>query len=71
MILFVRERDAYIRLQELAIVDLERFSIPWLIRFDDSEQIVEMTVLSPPCILDFAKAYVDYPPDFSEEVFRT
>jgi hypothetical protein len=27
-----------------------------------------MTVVFPPCILDFAKAYVDSPPDFSDEV---
>ena len=29
-----------------------------------------MTVVFPPCILDFAKAYVDQPPDFSAEVIR-
>ena len=28
---------------------------------------IEMTIVSPPCILDFGKAYVDSPPDYSPE----
>lgn len=67
---YFRERDAYLRLQDLEIVDLQGFAVPWLIGFDDTKQIVEMTVVFPPCILDFAKAYVDFPPDFSDEVLR-
>ncbi|MEZ6103367.1 MAG: hypothetical protein R3E01_30865 [Pirellulaceae bacterium] len=67
---YLRERDAYLRLQELGIVDVQGVTVPWLIGFDDTKQIVEMTVVFPPCILDFAKAYVDSPPDFSEEVLR-
>lgn len=67
---YFRERDAYLRLQDLEIVDLQGFAVLWLIGFDDTKQIVEMTVVFPPCILDFAKAYVDFPPDFSDEVLR-
>jgi hypothetical protein len=67
---YFRERDAYLRLQELAIVDIQGFAVPWLIGFDDIRQVVEMTVVFPPCILDFAKSYVDCPPDFSDEVLR-
>lgn len=67
---YVRERDAYLRLQERSIVDIQGFAVPSLIDFEDSKQIVEMTVVFPPCILDFAKAYVDRPPDFSPEVLR-
>lgn len=67
---YFRERDAYLRLQDLGIVDLQGLSVPWLVDFDDTKQIVEMTVVFPPCILDFAKAYVDSPPEFSEEVIR-
>ena len=66
----VRERDAYLRLQERSIVDLQGFAVPILVDFDDTKQIVEMTVVFPPSILDFAKAYVDRPPDFSAEVLR-
>ncbi len=59
-----------LRLQDLAIIEIQGFAVPWLIGFDDTKQIVEMTVVFPPCILDFAKAYVDSPPDFSDEVLR-
>ena len=58
------------QLQERLIVDLQGFTVPILVDFDDTKQIVEMTVVFPPCILDFAKAYVDRPPDFSAEVLR-
>jgi hypothetical protein len=65
---YFRERDAYLRLQDQTIVDIQGFAVPLLVGFDDTKQIVEMTVVFPPCILDFAKAYVDSPPDFSDEV---
>jgi hypothetical protein len=65
---YFRERDAYLRLQDQTIVDIQGFAVPLLVDFDDTKQIFEMTVVFPPCILDFAKAYVDSPPDFSEEV---
>ena len=65
---YFRERDAYLRLQDQTIVDIQGFAVPLLVDFDDTKQIVEMTVVFPPCILDFAKAYVDSPPDFSEEL---
>ncbi len=67
---YIRERDAYLRLQERSIVEIQGFAIPILVDFDDTKQIVEMTVVFPPCILDFAKAYVDQSPDFSAEVIR-
>ena len=56
------------RLQDLGIVDIQGFAVPSLIDFDATKQIVEMTVVFAPCILDFAKSYVDYPPEFSDEV---
>jgi len=65
---YFRERDAYLRLQDQTIVDIQGFAVPLFVDFDDTKQIVEMTVVFPPCILDIAKAYVDSPPDFSEEV---
>lgn len=67
---YLRERDAFLRLRDLGIVDIQGFAVPWLIDYDDTKQIVEMTVVFPPCILDFAKAYTDSPPDFSQEVLR-
>lgn len=67
---FIREKDAYLRLRELNVVDIQGFAVPILVDFVDTRQIVEMTVVFPPCILDFAKAYLDRPPEFSAEVIR-
>ena len=30
--------------------------------------VIEMTIVTPPFLLDFAGAYLDWPPDFSPEV---
>ena len=32
--------------------------------------IIEMTIVSPPFVLDFADAYLDQPPTFSDEVLE-
>jgi hypothetical protein len=31
-------------------------------------QVIEMTFVTPPFLLDFGKTYLDFPPDFSPEV---
>lgn len=67
---YVRECEAYFRLREKGITEIQGFAVPCLIDHDDTKQVVEMTVVFPPCIIDFAKAYVDRPPDFSAEVLR-
>lgn len=67
---FIREKEAYLRLRELSVVDIQGFAVPILVDFVGTRQIVEMTVVFPPCILDFAKAYLDRPPEFSAEVLR-
>ncbi len=63
-----RELAAYRRLDQLGVAKLEGFSIPQLVGSNDSLLVIEMTIVFPPCILDFAKSYVDHPPDFSPEV---
>ena len=39
-----------------------------LIEYDDRLWILEISLVSPPYVLDFAGAYLDWTPDFSEEV---
>ena len=39
-----------------------------MLRHDDDLWVIEMTVVTRPFVLDFAGAYLDWPPDFSEEV---
>lgn len=64
---YQRERDAYLRLQQQGVVEIEGFTVPQLIAYHDTLQVVEMTIVFLPCILDFAKAYVDRPPDYPAE----
>jgi hypothetical protein len=64
---YVRERDCYRLLKSLSVSEIEGFSIPRLIDSDDELLVVEMDIVSPPFLLDFAKAYLDGPPDFSQD----
>jgi len=64
------ERDSYIRLQEYAVVQIDGLHVPQLFGYDDELLVIEIGIVSPPCILDFAKVRIDRPPDFSEEVMR-
>ncbi len=66
---FQRERDAYVRLREDQVVRVGDCNIPQLIGDDDGLLAIEMTIVSPPFILDFADAWLDEPPEFSDEVW--
>jgi hypothetical protein len=63
-----RERDVYQRLRDLGIVTIRGSNVPQLVGFDDELEVLEMTIVAPPFVLDFAKATLDRGPDFSEEV---
>lgn len=65
---YTRERDVYRRLQQNGIVQIEGHHVPQLIAADDELLVVEMSIVTPPYLLDFAGAYLDRPPDFSPEV---
>ena len=54
---------------EAAVKEILGFNVPQLIRFDDELLVVEMSVVSRPFVLDFAGAYLDYVPDFSDEIW--
>lgn len=66
---FERERDVYLRLRDAQVEEILGFAVPKLIRFDDELLIIEMTVVTRPFVLDFAGAYLDYPPQFSDEIW--
>jgi hypothetical protein len=67
---YLRERNAYQRLQAAGIASIAGFNVPQLIRFDDELLIVEMTIVVRPFLLDFAGAYLDAPPEFSGEIWK-
>jgi hypothetical protein len=47
--------------------DLRGFAVPELVDFDDDLLVVEMTIVSPPFLLDFGKVHLDRRPEFSAE----
>lgn len=44
--------------------------MPRLRGFDHRLQVIEMGIVAPPFILDFAKAWLDRPADYSPEVME-
>ena len=65
---YLRERNVYLRLMENSVTYVRGAAVPELIGHDDQLWVIEMTIVSRPFVLDFAGAYLDEPPDYSEEV---
>ncbi len=65
---YFRERDVYLRLREHHVTQVQECLVPQMVAFDDDLWVIEMSVVSRPFLLDFAGAYLDQPPTFSEEV---
>ena len=66
---YLRERDAYERLQQAGVHEILGFHVPQLIRFDDELRVIELSIVTRPFVLDFAGAWLDVPPEFSEETW--
>ncbi|QDT70269.1 hypothetical protein MalM25_32150 [Planctomycetes bacterium MalM25] len=64
---YSRELAAYQRLAELRLRRLHGHYIPHLLNFDDELLVIEMTIVRPPFLLDFGKAYVDRPPPYWDD----
>jgi len=56
------ERDSYLRLRKAGIHQLCGFAIPKLYGWDDALQVIEMSIVQSPYLLDFGKVYFDGPP---------
>src|SRR5688500_10804785 len=66
-----RERDAYLLLQAQQCVNVLAHRVPDLIRYDDELRAIEMTIVEPPFLLDFASAYPEHEaPDFPDDVWE-
>ncbi len=68
--LYLRERDVYLRLLEHDVFEVCGCRIPQLVDIDDTLMIIEMEIVKPPFVLDFAGAYLDQLPDFPEDVMQ-
>lgn len=67
---YLREHAAYERLKQAGITKILDFNVPQFIRADDGLKIIEMSIVTRPFVLDFAGAYLDVLPDFSEEIWE-
>ena len=67
---FLREWACYRRFMEANVRDVLGLALPKLRGTDERLLVIEMSIVMPPYLLDFASAYLDYPPDFSEEVLE-
>jgi hypothetical protein len=65
---YLRERNVYLRLKENAVTHIRNAAVPQLLDYDDELWVIEMSIVKRPFVLDFAGAYLDLPPDYSEEV---
>lgn len=66
---YLREVSIYKRLRDDGIGEIVGFYIPDLLGADDGLRIIEMSLVARPFVLDFAGAYLDKAPDFSEEIW--
>jgi hypothetical protein len=66
---YFRERAVYERLRDAGVSEVLGFHVPQLIRADDDLWVIEMTIVTRPFVLDFAGAYPDAPPEFSQEIW--
>ncbi len=56
--LYRRELAVYLHLQERNVKKIHDFHVPQLIDYDDMLLVIEMTVVTPPYVLDFAGAFL-------------
>lgn len=64
---YQREVAAYERLAERQLTKLHGLNIPELFGYDDELLTIEMTIVRPPFLLDFGKAYVDRQPPYWDD----
>ena len=62
-----RECDCYRRLTEANVTEICGHHVPGFLACDDHLQAIEMTIVTPPFLLDFAGAYLDWPPEFPQD----
>jgi len=66
---YQKEPAVYQRLQENRVIQINGLWIPVLRGSDDTALIIEMSIVYPPWVLDFANSTLDESPDFPPEVW--
>lgn len=67
---FTQELSVYQRLREFNASNVAGFNIPRLLGFAEDLFAIEMNIVRPPYVLDFASAVLDRPYDFEEDVLE-
>jgi len=68
--LYQKERDVYQRLFEHKVKQIAGFSVPELVNYNNDFWVIEMQIVSPPFVLDFATAYLDEEPPYDAEQMK-
>jgi len=66
---FLRELSIYERLMAEGVGEILGFNVPDLLGADEGLRVIEMSLVARPFVLDFAGAYLDEQPEFSEEIW--
>jgi len=68
--LYLKEKAVYERLEAKGVREVEGFRVPKFLRSDDELWVIEMSIVAPPFVLDFAGASLDVRPDFPDDVWE-
>lgn len=68
--LYQCERNIYFRLEQHQIRKIVGCNVPRLMSYDDDLWVLEMTIVSPPYVLDFAGARLDHTNDYPPDIRR-
>jgi len=64
------ERNCYFRLAELQVEEILGHNLPQMLAWSDQLLVIEMTTVTPPYLLDFASARLDWTTEFPPEVLE-
>lgn len=66
--LYRQELAVYQHLKEKNVTNVQGFQVPTLVANDDALSVIEMTIVSPPFVVDFAGARLYKRNDFGDEI---
>lgn len=64
---FERELAAYLRFQDLGVDSILGLAVPTLVGSDRSLRVIEISIVQPPYLLDFAQTRLDAPLEFPDD----
>jgi len=65
------ERNAYMRFRDVGLDEVNGFAVPSLMGYDDDLLVIEMTIVPPPFVVDFASVVLDIDPELIEDEGHT